>query len=855
MSSFYKHVVAVCVALVLSHSLRAEQPADDPDELLLRQAKVRTDTASLLAILQQRSTGDADLDQINRLVADLGSSKFAKREEASRKLNALGSVALPALRKAVESADKEVVRRAKGCLEEIARQNAIPVLPVVRLLLKRRPTGTEETLLRFLPYAADSEVEEEMYFQFCHSLEAGAKFDRSFEATLDNKVAVRRALAGFLVARFGDERQKKVARKLLDDSEPVVRLRTAQGFLAADEKTGIPTLIRLLEEAPLPVIWQAEELLHYAAGESSPTAVVGMGTGSGRRACRAKWESWWREKRELLDLTSIWNTPRRPRLALAFQGDLNGALPAPSGEDRASHESWEGRIWLCGCEGHPRCRAYRSFTAYAAMHLPLTTDRLTAVSGTAVALRFQQLGLILPEHWEWGSEKGEFRVQFAPKLGNGNRMVVVESPREDGIHRLVELDRQGHTVWEAPFENPVGGLVVYPLVRAGFNRQVPGGLDLETPRERAKALKSHHAVERLLALQSLRPMEHDDQTSKSIVAALDDNDPRVRRSAAEILRTRADVDVFVRLRVCERIKVGPRASRAIPNLIRRLNDPSRDVQHMVVCALIGCGVKAAPPLISVFEDRGGPRASERRLNALVVLTSLVGESDPKVQASLRRAFQDSDPIVRQSAIELIAVKPLLVPECRAAVATFAPQIVTALNDSDKRVVRAAEENLRYLEDAGEAAVPYCLKSLQDARRRPRTVLTLSAIGKRNPRVLPALIDLVKPDQDVETCEAVAQALGEYGGQAAHSTLPVLRRLLQDRRAGAGDGEMVVQLAAIRALAKIGPKATPALPDLVKIAKGDPSVPASHEARVALERIDPAAAQEVLGGQDQSLPKK
>jgi len=53
-------------------------------------------------------------DKIDRLIKQLGDDHFAKREAASKELDALGEPALAALRKAAtSSADLEIQRRAK----------------------------------------------------------------------------------------------------------------------------------------------------------------------------------------------------------------------------------------------------------------------------------------------------------------------------------------------------------------------------------------------------------------------------------------------------------------------------------------------------------------------------------------------------------------------------------------------------------------------------------------------------------------------------------------------------------------------------------------------------------------------
>jgi hypothetical protein len=58
-------------------------------------------------------------EQIERLVADLGSGQFAAREQASRQLVNLGIAAQPALERAVQSGDAEVRLRARDILTTV----------------------------------------------------------------------------------------------------------------------------------------------------------------------------------------------------------------------------------------------------------------------------------------------------------------------------------------------------------------------------------------------------------------------------------------------------------------------------------------------------------------------------------------------------------------------------------------------------------------------------------------------------------------------------------------------------------------------------------------------------------------
>ena len=124
-------------------------------------------------------------------------------------------------------------------------------------------------------------------------------------AALEDKQAARRALAACLVGRLGDGKQQDAVRKLLTDGDPTVRLRAAQGLLAARDKTVVPTLIALLEAKPVALAWQAEELLRWVAGEGAPAPVVGAGSARASGECRRAWEGWWRAQGAKVDLAQV----------------------------------------------------------------------------------------------------------------------------------------------------------------------------------------------------------------------------------------------------------------------------------------------------------------------------------------------------------------------------------------------------------------------------------------------------------------------------------------------------------------------------------------------------------------------
>src|SRR5947209_1739857 len=78
----------------------------------------------------EQKTGAAGID---RLIAQLGSAEFDKREAASIALEQAGAAALPALQQAGRSADAEVRRRSEDLIPRIERR-----LETARLLAPKR---------------------------------------------------------------------------------------------------------------------------------------------------------------------------------------------------------------------------------------------------------------------------------------------------------------------------------------------------------------------------------------------------------------------------------------------------------------------------------------------------------------------------------------------------------------------------------------------------------------------------------------------------------------------------------------------------------------------------------------------
>src|SRR5581483_10452577 len=123
------------------------------EERALRDAGVATDGPGLLAFLRAQTPSPADQARLSAAVGQLGHRSFAVRERASRGLVSAGRPALPLLRPATGASDLEVSRRASRAIEEIERVSYPSLMAcALRVLAERRPTGTPEALLAYLPF-------------------------------------------------------------------------------------------------------------------------------------------------------------------------------------------------------------------------------------------------------------------------------------------------------------------------------------------------------------------------------------------------------------------------------------------------------------------------------------------------------------------------------------------------------------------------------------------------------------------------------------------------------------------------------------------------------------------------------
>jgi hypothetical protein len=284
-------VVALAVSLDGSSFAQAP-PRPTIDETYLKDRGLKTDAASLFALLGNQIGVQSHDRDLGELIAHLGDPVFAKRERATQQLIAVGPAALKALRDSDGVDDPEIrsgIQRYIATIE--ARQDKTLGYYAVRHLLRTRPPGVAEVVCAYLA-VADADTVAEIWCGM-DVIARDGKIDAAVGTALNDAEPRRRALAAFLLGRYSTDADRAKVRERLKDDNSEVCLRSAHGLLGSRDRSSIPALIELLRHTQLEVAWQAEELLHWIAGPDSPPATIGTGSVKQRQKCQVAWKVWW----------------------------------------------------------------------------------------------------------------------------------------------------------------------------------------------------------------------------------------------------------------------------------------------------------------------------------------------------------------------------------------------------------------------------------------------------------------------------------------------------------------------------------------------------------------------------------
>jgi hypothetical protein len=408
------------LALTISAAAVGPEAERETDQKMLKEAGVGTDGPSLLAFFRKCTLSDADRAKLTEAARLLGDDDFSVREKASADLKAAGRAVLPLLQKAVQSSDAEVVFRARRCLTGIEEGSELSQqMSAARLMGVLKPRGAVKVLLDFLPMADDDYLRQTIHQSLVALCGRTGKPDDSIVAATKDKETTRRVAAVHVLARGGAD-QRALAKCLLSDPDPRVRLEAASGLVRAGEKSAVPALTALLGQAPADIAWQAEELLRRIARESGPTAILALGGDGHRRKCRAAWDAWWTEHANKADLARLSADETPLGLTLICDCDVD-------------NQPRVGRVWECGPDGKQRWKIDDVKNPADIELLPDGRLLIAECQGFVVTERDRQ-GKVL-----WTRRVDNYPVS-CQRLPNGNTFIASYS-------ELLEVSRDGKAVY------------------------------------------------------------------------------------------------------------------------------------------------------------------------------------------------------------------------------------------------------------------------------------------------------------------------------------------------------------------------------------------------------------------------
>src|SRR5262249_39835389 len=133
------------------------------DEKRLKDAHQGADGKEIVEFLVTRSRGKAEPKVLDKLLEDLASKEASVREKAGRQLVAIGLPAGPSLRLLPRDPHAgDAAALAKRLLKVLEKDQSEITGAAVRLLAARRPKGTAEALLAFLPLAEGDAVRDQI---------------------------------------------------------------------------------------------------------------------------------------------------------------------------------------------------------------------------------------------------------------------------------------------------------------------------------------------------------------------------------------------------------------------------------------------------------------------------------------------------------------------------------------------------------------------------------------------------------------------------------------------------------------------------------------------------------------------
>jgi HEAT repeat protein len=405
-------------------SLKAPQGADATSRKLRRELWLtwwkNIDGKQLTEEFKSRTLSDEDYTKAQDLIKKLDDNAADVREKASKDLVALGPKVVPLLHRASQHSEGRIPAAAVKCAELIEKGAPNPLPQAApRLLAMRRPAGTLETFLTYLPFVESETASVELTDLIVAVGIRDGKPDPVLVKALEDKLAVRRGVAAHALCRANGRDHLPAVRKLLQDPDLEVRLRTAQAMVSIGERDAVPVMIALLNDLPLSQAFEVDEYLSRLAGDKRPEVPSLAADAAARAKCRDAWAAWWNDKGETVDLVKVEATPRFLGLTLIVDNIGRVGEVDLAGKVRWKIEGLQGPLDAQVLPGQ------RVLVAEQNIHRVSERD-LT--------------GKIL---WEKNQKDGIINPFVCQRLRDGNTFIACRNS-------IVEFDRAGKQVYSIP---------------------------------------------------------------------------------------------------------------------------------------------------------------------------------------------------------------------------------------------------------------------------------------------------------------------------------------------------------------------------------------------------------------------
>jgi HEAT repeat protein len=398
---------------------------DEKDRKALREAWAgwwrKVDGPALVDEFRGRTLAPSEEAKAVQLVQALGDRDYRVREKASATLVAMGAKVLSHLRPASKDADGERARRADDAITKINQSDAKRVpIGTARLIALRRPELAVGAMLAYLPYADEDDgmIAEVRAALTSLALDPNGKPDPALVAALGDKEPIRRSVAAEALCRGGGQSSRADVKKLLTDSDLMVRQTAAAALALSGEKEAVPVLIELLGELSGAQAWTAQDLLLQLAGDKAPPGLAGDKP-EDRKKYRDAWAAWWKSNSQSVDLVKLTSSPGYLGYTLLIEvgGNSNG---------RVSEVTRDGKVrWVVGNLRYP----------VDAIVLPGERVLVTEWDGQRVAEWDFKGNLI------WKKDSFNGRPTNAQRLPSGNTFICT-------TNELMEVDKGGKTVYQ-----------------------------------------------------------------------------------------------------------------------------------------------------------------------------------------------------------------------------------------------------------------------------------------------------------------------------------------------------------------------------------------------------------------------